>query len=161
MKRKLTWIVLATLAAGCSSSTPTADHWQDSFFRHADQVSPARRVLDKQAAAGAFADATLRAAHFDGTALSDLGKSKLDAMIDGADGRPITVFVDIGSSAVLATSLQPAIETHLISRGVAAERITIRTGANPSAMRPIDDGIDIETKNNAPLQGGPMPTAGL
>src|SRR4051812_26205372 len=89
----LTTGAIALAAGGCNQGTMAS---QESDFQPDDGARQVWQIADAQAAAGARDDATLYQRHFDGAALSSLGRSKLDSMMN-ADVPPTAIYLDLNA----------------------------------------------------------------
>ncbi|HEX8912020.1 MAG TPA: hypothetical protein VF796_06640 [Humisphaera sp.] len=142
-------LAAAPLVAGCAK-TPAAKADAESaerrelqrlggeVFRPDDEPRTVTRLFDAQSAAGARADATLRAAHFDGgnpSVLNSLGEEKLDLMLGDDDALPLVVYVDVPKDDASAAR-QRAVEVYLRDRGLAADQVKVVAGANPRTSTP-------------------------
>ena len=106
-----------------------------------DQPRATTDVAVAQAAAGARADATLHAAHFDGGELNALGRYKLDSMLEDQETAvPLVVYVDVPSDRPIAQARLSVFE-YLKGRGVAESNIRLESGVNPHSTSPAADAI--------------------
>ena len=114
-------------AAGCSQGNhPVAGE----SFRPEGEVRSVHQFADAQAAAGARADATLRAVHFDRGDLNSLGQEKLDLMLGDDDAcTPLVVRIDVADDA-MADARRDAVRVYLKDRGVSDDQVKLETGPN-------------------------------
>jgi hypothetical protein len=114
--------------AGC---TPDDQKCGPTFFPD-DEAKAVQNLTDAQASNAAIADPTLYACHFDGTKLNTLGQAKLDLLMNGLDNnQPMKVYIDVAESD--GGAAEESVVKYLHRHGVAADRITIATGPNPTA----------------------------
>jgi len=162
-------LAAAPLVAGCAR-TPAAKADAESaerrelqrlggdVFRPDDEARPVQRLFDVHAAAGARADASLRAAHFDGgnpSVLNSLGEEKLDLMLADDDALPLVVYVDVAKDDA-TPDRQRAVEVYLRDRGLAADQVKVVAGANPRTSTPTAPKIkDMQAAAQAPAPTGP------
>lgn len=141
------------MAAGCQKKAEQAT--KEPFFADSDQPRQINRFSEVQAASGARADATLRAAHFDGVALNSLGEDKLDLMLRDDDAcTPISIFVDVPEDD-FTKGRTDAVKVFLRDRGLADNQVKVAVGPNkgktfyaaPSirAMKLIESGAPVGT----------------
>jgi uncharacterized membrane protein YgcG len=115
--------------AGC---TPDSTCKQPDDFFPAPGTEPIKPFTDATVTSGATADPTLYGCHFDGTTLNSLGEQKLGLIMSGGDAaKPVTVYVDVRHDDTSAD--REAVFAYLRGRGVAADRIDVITGPNPTA----------------------------
>ncbi|MGA3065924.1 MAG: hypothetical protein ABSF29_03655 [Tepidisphaeraceae bacterium] len=99
-------------------------------------------LIDAQTNAGARADATLYADHFDATGLSSLGTDKLNKMMaDSHSKNPMVVYLDVPNDAS-AAARQTAVSHYLMDHGgLKAGQFQVALGANPETFAPTDNDI--------------------
>jgi hypothetical protein len=162
-------LAVAPLIAGCAR-TPAAKADAESaerrelqrlggdVFRPDDEPRTVQRMFDAHAAAGARADATLHAAHFDGgnpSVLNSLGEEKLDLMLADDDALPLVVYVDAPKDDA-SPARQRAVEVYLRDRGLAADQVKVVAGANPRTSSPTAPRL----KDMQAAAAAPAPSAG-
>ena len=121
---------LAVIAAtvGCQNRPPQQKRFGDEFTVDG-QAYAVQREIDAQAARGARADATLRAAHFDGEQLNTLGQQKLDLMLqDPAPAEPLVIYLDVRPSS---DARRQTVVAYLKDRGLKDSQIQLESGPNP------------------------------
>jgi hypothetical protein len=120
------------LISGCE---PAQRH--DEFSTDQQNTLSVDEVLERQATAGAAADATLNSSHFDGAALNELGRTKLNAIIQ-KNGAPATVYVNVADGAPDRIG---AVTRYLKDAGASAQNIKVEAGPNPNATVLASEGI--------------------
>lgn len=143
--------------AGCNYDSPDLDPSLAGYFGDED-AGRTQSALDVQAAAGARADATLYALHFDGPRLNSLGENKLSLMLrddDAAD--PLTVYLKVDEKSKSAPRQREAVTTFLKDKGLKDAQIEVVYGDNPASRTPAGPLLDRMHKTES---GGPTPTAG-
>jgi hypothetical protein len=133
--------VLAALAMVTACEQQTGRNYASKFdpdLERQEQV----QLLQTQKAAGAYADATLYADHFDAAGLSSLGKEKLDLMLaDGHAKSPLAVYLQIPNDAQ-AAARQVAVSHYLMDKGgLKSSQILITLGVNPDNTYPVGDSM--------------------
>jgi hypothetical protein len=119
-------VATAALACGCQTKHEAEGRGAEHFLRD-DETSAATRTLDRQVAAGAGDDATLRAYHFDRAGLNALGREKVDLILDDAgDEAPFDLYVDVPD----ADDRRAAVMEYL--EGITEpDRVRLMAGPNP------------------------------
>jgi hypothetical protein len=128
-------LALAAALGGCQNDTH-ADGAEQFLAR--DETSAVTRIVDRQKAAGARTDATLRAYHFDDARLNSLGREKIGLILDGAaDGAPFDLYVDVSPDVETTDpeARQAAVIAYLEDLGV-PDRVRLMTGPNPNNTVP-------------------------
>jgi hypothetical protein len=121
---------------------------EQAGLNHADKFDPdverqeQTQLLHNQAAAGAYADSTLYADHFDAAGLSSLGKAKLDLMLSDSHAKtPLAVYLEIPNDSQ-AAARQVAVSHYLMDKGgLKSSQILITLGVNPDNTNPAADGM--------------------
>ena len=141
MKHRFFLPFLALLAvAGCAHRTqPAIVHGEN--YPPEGQPRAVYEVNAAQSAAGARADATLYAAHFNQAGLNSLGQQKLDLML-GADepAQPLVVYFDLPSGASL-DSAHNSVRNYLKTQGLGDSQIKLLDGPNPQMLHPAADAM--------------------
>ena len=151
-------LALTACGAGCQSGKDDAPEGRaaEDFLRD-DETSAVTRIADRQAAAGARTDASLRAYHFTGAGLNSLGREKLDFILadrgpgDGDADSELVLYVDLEGDAANrqhADARRASVSEYLTSHGGLAEgEFRLESGHNPhntmsvvSAVPPKDAG---------------------
>src|SRR4051794_11780446 len=145
--KRLRWLMwgsalLASLPVivGCNKPPADAANAQaNEELRHGDQFPredeprQMHRVFDAQAAAGARADATLHACHFDTggtpTGLNSLGEEKLELMLIADTNLPMVIYLDVAKDETYAAREQ-AVRVYLKDRGLTDAQVTLVNGQN-------------------------------
>ena len=134
-------VALTVCGAGCQSDEkdePTARAGET--FVGDDERSAVTRIIERQVAAGAAEEATLRPYHFDHARLNSLGRQKLDLMLadgaaDSAEGDELVVYVDIaadGAHAKHADARRASVADYLtVHAGLAERQFRVESGPNP------------------------------
>ncbi len=126
----ITGLFSLSLLAGCQSSQRAEVIRYDEFPSNYESNGP-KNVADAQAAAGNRADATLRAAHFDGSTLNSLGQAKLASMLKSEKGNVhVAVYLDVPADTL--TTRKAAVTGFLKDKGVEESQIALTDGANPN-----------------------------
>ena len=99
----------------------------DEFSSETQNTLAVDEVLERQAMAGAAADGTLNSSHFDGNNLNELGRTKLNAIVQRGNG-PATVYVNVGDNAPARID---AVTRYLKDAGASSQNIKVEAGANP------------------------------
>jgi hypothetical protein len=170
IKTVTTWIAgsaVVLLACGCSQ-TP---------INHSDKFDPALQredvvaILHTQEAAGARAESTLYAQHFDGPVLSSLGTKELDLVLsDSHSCNPLVIYLDLPTTDY-AQDRKDAIGRYLMDKGgLKTEQIVFRDGPNPAAQAWVEDNLKNYSRTDsstgtvgsgqASSGGGAAPAAG-
>jgi uncharacterized membrane protein YgcG len=120
------------LLSGCTPDSNNNSCGQPDDFFPAPGAAPVKPFADASVSAGAAEDPTLYGCHFDGTTLNSLGEQKLGLIAAGNNAaKPVTVYVDVRHDDTSAD--REAVFAYLRGRGVAADRIDVIAGPNPSA----------------------------
>jgi hypothetical protein len=116
-------------ATGCQSDTQQAEN--DASHSQAE-ITETARLEHTQMAAGARAECTLYADHFDGPTLSSLGSNELDMILaDTHSCNPLVIYLAIPEDNY-AQDRRLAIGRYLEDRGgLKPEQIEFRSGPNP------------------------------
>ena len=115
------------VACGCQSKHEAEGRGAEEFLPD-HQSSAVTRIVDRQVAAGARTDATLRAYHFDHARLNALGREKVDLVLEHAgDEGPLELYVDVSDS----DAREAAVMDYLDGR-VAPDRVRLTAGPNPN-----------------------------
>ena len=137
------------IVAGCNSQSQQPYESANTFFAEENEARLPRQVAEQQATIGAQADPTLYACHFDGTALNDLGRTKLDMIL--AQGGP-TVYVDTPRDS--AQAHRAAVNAYLSASKVADGSVAIETGAvAPGSSHPAGPSMQRLIKTENPRGG--------
>jgi hypothetical protein len=133
-------LALTACGGGCQSSDKddVAEGRAGEDFLRDDETSAVTRIAERQTAAGARTDATLRPYHFNHARLNSLGREKLDFILadrgeDGVDGETV-VYVDVeGDEANRqhADARRAAVTDYLASRGMSEGSYRLESGFNP------------------------------
>ena len=121
------------LMTGCAE--PAQRH--DQFATDEQDTLAVDEVLERQAMAGAASDATLNSSHFDGTALNELGRTKLNAIVQRNNG-PATVYVDVSDTAPARVD---AVTRYLKDAGASSQNIKVEAGPNPKTTVAAVEGL--------------------
>jgi hypothetical protein len=142
------------LATGCQSDTSIQAQETDASHSQAE-VSETQRLENTQAAAGARADCTLYADHFDGGTLSSLGTNSLDMVLaDTHSCNPLVIYLAVPEDS-LSEDRRQAIGHYLEDRGgLKPEQIEFRAGPNPAAFHPVDTQLTAIPKTDTSTDGG-------
>lgn len=182
--QRLKWIgllaaaALVVLTAGCHHD----DAQNTAALRHGEIVpdhdsSEVWQIRGAQAAAGARADATLYAVHFDEAGLNSLGQQKLDLMLDAEQpAEPLFVYLDLPADSAAAKDRASVVD-FLKDRGLQDSQIALKDGPNPhnassaaeamANLRSLQSGSNaqsgtpgssIPVNQNATSAGNPQPT---
>jgi len=137
MKWTILTLALLTLAS-CQTKDNVLDPTQAGFFpEDTGEVRKPNLFADRSAAAGARADGTLFAHHFDGSHLNSLGEQKLALMLqDGAAPTPLTVHLSLDPQSTTSKMRQAAVTDFLKDKGLTDAQIEIVYGDNPAARTP-------------------------
>jgi hypothetical protein len=163
IKTVTTWIAgsaVVLLACGCSQ-TPT---------NHAEKFDPQLQkqdvlaIMRTQEAAGARAESTLYAQHFDGPVLSSLGTQELDLVLaDSHSCNPLVIYLDLPTTDY-AQDRKDAIGRYLMDKGgLKTEQIVFRDGPNPAAGAWVEDNLKNYSRtdsSNGNASGGAASSAG-
>ncbi len=104
----------------------------EPFFQADASRRNVTRILDRQSANGAAADGTLSVAHFDGGRLNDLGRRKLDSILDGTPtDEPVVVHLNMPEGK-FADARTEAVQTYLKDMGIDGEKMNVALGVNES-----------------------------
>ena len=138
-------------AAGCGGDGPRPRVIHGETFQPDGAPRPVDRFVHVQSAAAARSDATLNAAHFDGTAdLNSLGRAKLDLMLrDDSAAAPFVVYLDLprdrgtmgSTGSADPDALRDTVRAYLADHGVPDDALEIRTGPNLAYSHPAKDGL--------------------
>lgn len=128
---------LAALLAGCQS-VPQNDVLHGEDFVAEGEPRIFQSFADAHAAAGARADATLRAAHFDAGALNSLGQDKLDRMLRDDDVcEPLIVYLDVPEDDDFRMEREEDVTAYLRDAGLRDSQIRLLSGHNPRNETPV------------------------
>jgi hypothetical protein len=119
--------------SGCM--TPAQTH--DEFSTDQQNTLSIDEVMERQAMAGAAADATLNSSHFDGSSLNELGRTKLNAIVQKNNG-PATVYVNVADGAPARVD---AVTRYLKDTGATGQNIKVAAGPNPDATMSATEGL--------------------
>jgi hypothetical protein len=166
---KIQWLVRLTAAAallatasGCSTEkTDAAQVVHGEEFVPYDAERPVYQFSTMQAANSARADATLRAYHFDGTALNSLGEERLDLILRNGDTpTPLTVYLDLPADDSRTQRRHNVVTAFLTDRGLSADQIVLKSGPNPDSNSFVAPLLAAESGGAAaPPAGGAAPPA--
>lgn len=131
-------LALTACGGGCQSDKDeVGDGRAGEDFLRDDETSAVTRIADRQTAAGARTDATLRAYHFTHAGLNSLGREKLDFILADrgqAEGE-LVVYVDVeGDEANRrhADARRASVSEYLTSRaGLSEGEFRLESGFNP------------------------------
>ena len=146
-------IALTVCGGGCQSDREVAKGRPGEEFLRDDETSAVTRIAERQMAAGARTEATLRAYHFDHAALNGLGREKLDFMLAGAGEQgELVVYLDLAgddANRQHAVARRADVTEYLGERGLAEGEFRLESGHNPhntmsvvSAVPPKDAAAD-------------------
>lgn len=121
------------LVSGCM--TPSERH--DEFATDQQSTLSVDEVMERQATAGAAADATLNSSHFDGNSLNELGRTKLNAIVQRSNG-PATVYVNVADGGAARVD---AVTKYLKDTGATGQNIKVAAGPNPNATMAATEGL--------------------
>jgi hypothetical protein len=121
------------LSTGCME--PAQRH--DEFESDMQETLSVDEVLERQAMAGAAADATLNSSHFEGSALNELGRTKLNAIIQRNNG-PATVYVDVADTAPARVT---SVTQYLKDAGASSQNFKVEAGPNPKTTVAAVEGL--------------------
>ncbi len=119
--------------SGCM--TPAQTH--DEFTTDQQSTLSVDEVMERQAMAGAAADATLNSSHFEGNSLNELGRTKLNAIVQKSNG-PATVYVNVDDGAAARVD---AVTKYLKDAGATGQNIKVAAGPNPNATMAATEGL--------------------
>jgi len=119
--------------AGCQESV----QHHDEFSTDQQETLSVDEVMERQAMAGAASDATLNSTHFDGTGLNELGRTKLNAIIQRGNG-PATVYVNVADAAPARVD---AVTRYLKDAGASSQNIKVESGPNPDTRVAAVEGL--------------------
>jgi hypothetical protein len=143
---KTTCFVAATatilVAAGCKTQETDASHSQA-------EISETETLEHTQMAAGARAECTLYANHFDGPSLSSLGTTALDLMLaDSHSCNPLVIYMAVPEDSY-AQDRRLAVGRYLEDRGgLKPEQIEFQAGPNPQTYAPVDEQLTDYSKTD-------------
>ena len=142
------------LATGCQHETDTQAEERDASHSQAE-ISETQRLENTQAAAGARADCTLYADHFDGPTLSSLGTNSLDTVLaDTHSCNPLVIYLAVPEDN-LAQDRRQAIGRYLEDRGgLKPEQIEFRAGVNPATLTSASVQLGYAPKTDTATDGG-------
>jgi hypothetical protein len=151
----------ADQASGGSGAVDELRHG-DRFPRE-DEPRQIHRVFDAQAAAGARADATLHACHFDTggtpTSLNSLGEEKLELMLLADASLPMVVYLDVAKDETYA-SREQAVRVYLKDRGLTDAQVTLVQGQNKHNTSPAAARLQAAAALEGNPQAGSTPHGG-
>lgn len=161
-------LALAACGGGCQSDKDeVADGRAGEDFLRDDETSAVTRIVDRQTAAGARTDATLRAYHFTHAGLNSLGREKLDFILADrgqADGE-LVVYVDVeGDEANRqhADARRASVSEYLTSRaGLSEGEFRLESGFNPHNTMSVVSALPQETEAAAAPDQGAGDAAGF
>lgn len=149
-------LAVATCGGGCQSGKDdVAGGRAGEDFLREDETSAVTRIAERQVAAGARTDATLRAYHFTHAGVNSLGREKLDFILadrgQGDGGGELVVYVDVGGDEANrqhADARRASVAEYLTSKGGLDDgEFRLELGHNPhntmsvvSAVPPRDAG---------------------
>ncbi len=161
IKTVTTWIAggVVVLAAWGCSQTP---------INHAEKFDPqlqkqdVQAILRTQEAAGARAESTLYAQHFDGPVLSSLGTKELDLVLtDSHSCNPLVIYLDLPTTDY-AQDRKDAIGRYLMDKGgLKTDQIVFREGANPAAGAWVEDHLKNYDRTDSSTALRPSGGAGI
>jgi hypothetical protein len=123
---------------------------QGEVFPPEDELRAVDVFAAAQAAQGAREDATLYRHHFDAGKLNSLGQSKLHLMTTGRPGdEPVIVYLDLSEKDPMLSRRRQAVEGYLKDSGIAADRITLKTGPNLDNLHPAAPGLSRMNKTDS------------
>jgi hypothetical protein len=136
------------LVSGCVE--PAQRH--DEFAVDTQETLSIDEVMERQATAGAIADATLNNSHFDGNMLNERGRMKLNAMVQ-KQGGPSTVYVDVADNAPARID---AVTKYLKDAGASSQNLKVEAGPNPNNTVAAVEGLSRmkKTESSAQENGG-------
>jgi hypothetical protein len=137
------------LGAGCANDTG----YSDNFFKNNDHEQ-VRAVLDRQEINGAKEDATIYAAHFEGSKLNSLGQRKLEMIADGPVDRDIVVYLDLRADDAATAARRDAVTAYLVGGGFDASHVKIEAGSNPNVTSPAAGNLARYAKTESENSGG-------
>jgi hypothetical protein len=119
--------IAGLMLVGCN-----ADKSSMTDFFPEGEARATQNFVTAQAAAGARADATLQAMHFDGDHLNSLGEAKLDLMLkdDDTDDK-VVVYMNLHTDDADLKARRDAVVTYFEDRGVTKDNIEFKAGSNP------------------------------
>jgi hypothetical protein len=123
---------LLLLAIGCM--TPQQRH--DEFMTDQQETLPVDEMMERQATAGAAQDATLNSSHFDGNTLNELGRTKLNAIVQQTG--PSTVYVNVTDNGPERIA---AVTKYLKDAGATSDNIKVESGPNPKTKVAAVEGL--------------------
>jgi hypothetical protein len=148
-------IVLAGFT-GCAQTPKQENVYHGEQFRPDDEPRAVQTLMNTQTAAGARTDATLYPQHFDGGALSSLGKAKLDLMAqDSRSADPMKIFIAVPDDA-LSQDRRLAVGNYLIDHdGLKTEQIQFDStgGPNPDTYAPAEPNLQNYSRTDTSLSG--------
>jgi len=155
--RKLSCIAAVAAAsaalalAGCqhNDKTPEAKKPNSDEWAPDDSARAIWKALDHQAIAGARADATLGAQHFDGDALNSLGATKLGMMID-AQSKVAAVYLNLPADDAQTAARRASVQEWLHNAGIASDAFAIKDGPNPATANPAAPNLSRMWKTESP-----------
>jgi hypothetical protein len=141
------------LATGCQSND-TQQAENDASHSQAE-ITETARLEHTQMAAGARAECTLYADHFDGPALSSLGTNALDLVLDDTHScNPLVVYLAVPEDNY-AQDRRLAIGRYLEDRGgLKPEQIEFRSGPNPNTYHAVDMQLGYYSKTDTSSDSG-------
>lgn len=155
MKSKRVSLMSLMTAALALALTPGCHHDQTSNVSSVPEISETQRLENTQSAAGARADGTLYADHFDSDGLSSLGTNKLDRMLaDDHKANPMVVYLDIPSDDSLIAGRKQAVTQYLTDHGLTAAQIDIQVGPNPGTSHQSAPDIANYSKTDTAADAG-------
>lgn len=142
MKTIRTAVVVAAMTlviTGCSSSRKQTDA---PFFPSDDAYRAHQQAIDAQVAAGAREDGNLYDCHFTGDAVNSLGRSKLDAMVRGAEvDQVVNVHLAGDGAHDLLVRRMRSVTAYLKDQGLPDEQIAFTEGLNDRTYTPAAMGL--------------------
>lgn len=142
------------LATGCQHESEAQIQERDASHSQAE-ISETQRLENTQQAAGARADCTLYADHFDGATLSSLGTNSLDNVLaDTHSCNPLVIYLAVPEDN-LSQDRRQAIGRYLEDRGgLKPEQIEFRAGVNPATIHSTDTQLNYMAKTDTGTDGG-------
>jgi hypothetical protein len=146
------WIAgmaVVAFATGCHHPAPDPTLHGEVFPADGD-ARAVWNVAGAQAAAGARADATLHASHFDAMGLNSLGEEKLNLMLACEDtAGPMVVYLDLPADAAKDHD-RDSVTAYLSDHGVPQSEISLKDGPNPHTAHPAADAANQLNALNSP-----------
>jgi hypothetical protein len=133
-------------------------------FPSPDEPRHVHRMAEASAAAGARADGTLRACHFDvnggnPSLLNSLGEEKLDLMLVADAGLPLVLSLDVPRDDAYAGREQ-AVRVYLKDRGLTDAQVKLVQGPNGRSTHPVAPLLKAQEAVNTNPTAGSTPNSG-